>query len=100
MYYEIIKILILVRTEFNNILDNNFYQIFCLSETTTNPENTTSEPNETTTASPNDFEAQIISREQWGAGELNSLLVQNLSMPIKRIIIAHTRGQFCVNEVS
>ncbi|KAL7027117.1 hypothetical protein ACKWTF_005315 [Chironomus riparius] len=53
-----------------------------------------------TTISPNDFEAQIISREQWNAGDLNRLLVPKLIMPIKRIIISHTRGQFCVNETN
>lgn len=52
----------------------------------------------TTTTKP-DIQTLITTREEWGAGELNTTKVPKLSMPIKRIIIGHTLGQFCSNPV-
>ena len=70
---------------------------FTTNDGTTAEYDTITEP--TTTMLP-DFESLIVTREQWDASEVNSSIVSKLETPIKRIIIAHTRGQFCANKVS
>ena len=66
----------------------------------TSDDTTTEHTTEPTTTSPNfNFLDFLKTREYWGGGEINSSVVPKLDMPIKRIIIAHTRGQFCANEV-
>ena len=70
------------------------------SDGTQSDDTTTEYIKEPTTTSPNfNFLDFLKTREYWGGGELNSSVVPKLDMPIKRIIIAHTRGQFCANEV-
>ncbi|XP_070502278.1 peptidoglycan recognition protein 3-like [Chironomus tepperi] len=59
---------------------------------------TTSNPEDTTSTTGNDFEALISTREQWGAIEMDTANMSVMSLPIKRIIIAHTRGASCATE--
>ncbi|XP_070499637.1 peptidoglycan recognition protein 3-like [Chironomus tepperi] len=41
----------------------------------------------------------FVTRENWGADPPKSNLIPMLKSPIKRIIIGHTRGSSCINEV-
>ncbi|KAL7027126.1 hypothetical protein ACKWTF_005316 [Chironomus riparius] len=52
-----------------------------------------------TSTEPYDFDA-LITREEWGAININLSIIPKLSMPIKRIIIAQTLGQFCTNKTN
>lgn len=41
----------------------------------------------------------FVTRENWGADQPKSLNILKLESPIERIIIGHTRGTSCINEL-
>lgn len=65
---------------------------------TQEPANTTQDPITTTTEfiSPPEF---LMYRNDWGANPPKLSNISKLELPIKRIIVGHTGGNFCFTKV-
>ena len=63
------------------------------------PDTTTSSGEITTTSSSILINPFPVTRSEWGAQPPRSSNIPKLDLPIKRIIIGHTSGEFCTNQV-